>query len=144
MPDQVKPTDKKEREGDQKQTGGEKGKTPGLGHTGEISDVEAIILVMVVGGIDLVEAILTFVAPGFAEIVKWLINFSIWPLIQFYLIMKGIRGVYYLYGSIMEFIPLINFLPMRTAAIIFTIYMSRHPELLAKVQKLMPAKKSVK
>lgn len=67
---------------------------------------------------------------------------------QFYFRLKGVNGAGYdLIASLLEFIPFIDFLPMKTAGIVIVIWIDRHPkgviaETAAKAAKVMPIKSS--
>lgn len=57
------------------------------------------------------------------------------PLSQFYLTMKGIKGTSMLIGNILEVIPYVGALPNATIVWLITIYLDRHPKLKEKVEK---------
>ncbi|HEY4496859.1 MAG TPA: hypothetical protein VI432_01795 [Candidatus Paceibacterota bacterium] len=91
----------------------------------KISLVEIILMLMITITADVVELILTLFVAGI--VVNILINIPVWLVIQFWLIMRGIRGLSYTAGSMVEFVPIINALPLRTASMLITIYLANHP-----------------
>lgn len=90
---------------------------------GKISLVEGIIMVMITATADLIEIILTFFGLNPLSIV---IDVPITFIIQFWLMMKGSRWTWALAGNLLEFIPYVDFLPVRTGTLIITIYLSNH------------------
>lgn len=65
---------------------------------------------------------------------------------QFYFRMKGVNGAAYdLAGSVLEFIPYIGALPLKTAGIVTVIWVDRHPtggvaKAVSVAQKVAPVK----
>lgn len=53
------------------------------------------------------------------------------PLSQFYIFMKGLKGTTTLIGNLLETIPYIGALPNSTICWLITIYMDRNPKSLA-------------
>jgi hypothetical protein len=52
-------------------------------------------------------------------------------MVQFYLIMKGIgfaKNLTYFIGNLIELIPFLSFLPIRTMVWIFTVYIVNYPD----------------
>ncbi|MBI2013461.1 MAG: hypothetical protein HYS87_01395 [Candidatus Colwellbacteria bacterium] len=91
----------------------------------KISMVEAILMLMVTVTADIAEVIADLTLIGIP--ISILINVVAYPTIQFWLIMKGIRNLTYTAGSMIEFIPIINALPVRTATMIMTIFLANRP-----------------
>lgn len=58
-------------------------------------------------------------------LVNFLGDWIIWLIIQFWLIMKGEKGLWFLAGSAAEMIPLIDILPIRTITLLITILMAK-------------------
>lgn len=117
-----------------------------MGDQGKISLAEAVLMLMITGAADLLEFLLTF-AVGVGEIVKWFIDIPTWFIIQFWLMIKGVRGTWFLAGSLLELIPVINALPIRTLTMVITIYLANKPQSSALVaeatkvaQRVIPKK----
>ncbi|HCX44996.1 TPA: hypothetical protein DGT35_00070 [Patescibacteria group bacterium] len=111
----------------------------------KIGLIESFILVSFVAIAELLELIVTLaVGPG--EVVKWFINIIVWLPVQFWLLFRGARGDLYALSVLIEFIPFVNALPIKTALLITTIYIHNHPESAAAktvhtAQEVMPVKK---
>ena len=113
----------------------------------KISLPEAIIMIMVTGLADLFELVATFIeaVPVIGQIflfIKWFVAIFSWLAIQFWLIMKGIKGLWFLSGSLLDAVA--NFLAVdipfgKTASIILTIYLVNHPK-VAKVAQVATGK----
>ena len=97
----------------------------------KISTAEAILLIMVGLVADLI---------NWVPIVNWVVAIFMFPITQIYFRMKGIRGNYSLISNLIELIPIVSVLPAYTIAMVATIYVDRHPELLEKVSKMAAAK----
>ena len=97
----------------------------------KISTAEAILLIMVGLVADLI---------NWVPIVNWVVAIFMFPITQIYFRMKGIRGNYSLICNLIELIPVVSVLPAYTTAMVATVYMDRHPELLEKVSKVAAAK----
>jgi len=78
-------------------------------------------LVMLIG-------VVPFITP-LALGISWFINFFVWAIIQLWLILKGVRNLWFFSGSLLEYIPFIDVLPIRTATIIAVIFMANHPKI---------------
>ena len=111
----------------------------------KIGLIESFILVGFVAVAEILELIVTFaIGPG--EVVKWLMNIIVWLPVQFWLLFRGARGDLYALSVLIEFIPFINALPIKTALLITTIYIHNHPESAAAktvhtAQEVVPVKK---
>lgn len=81
-----------------------------------------------VGGIIFIVDIAdVFVGEFFVtDILAWSINL--------YLKMKGVKQTYAVIGNILEFVPFLGLLPLRTAAFIAVVYAVNHPEKFAAAQ----------
>ena len=106
---------------------------------------------MIVGGADLFDVFVNLAAavPVIGQILlfgNWFVDIFVLAITQFWLIMKGGIGfrkqATVLVGNLIEFIPLLNVLPIRTAALLVAIYMINHPEIAEKVAG--PAGKALK
>ncbi len=109
--------------------GGEQAQAPPPEPRGKITLVEGIIMVMITLSADLIEVILTFFGLNPLSIV---IDVPVTFIIQFWLMMKGSKWTWALAGNLIEFIPYLDFLPIRTGTLLITIYLSNHQ----KVTKL--------
>ncbi len=98
---------------------------------------EAIIMVMIAGGADALEAVtgMLVVVPIIGKILlfaNFLVDISVFAIVQFWLIMKGGIGfkkqMTALVGNLIEFVPGLDILPFRTTALIITIYLVNHPK----------------
>lgn len=98
----------------------------------KISTPEAILILMITVIADLISII---------PVINWLVSVVMFPVTQFYLRMKGLKGTTMLIGNIIELIPGLSALPAYTTAMTITIYIDRHPKIAANVQKLTTIKK---
>jgi len=97
---------------------------------------ETILMVMIVGSADLFELAATPVqiVPVVGQIflfIKPFVSISVWVIVKFWLIMKGIRGLWFLAGGLSDTVA--NFFAVdipfgKTAAVILTIYLANHPK----------------
>ena len=65
-------------------------------------------------------------------VARWIVAGTSWLIIQFWLIMKGIKGLWFLGGSLLDGIA--NFLAIdipfgKTASLNLTIYLANHPKI---------------
>ena len=88
------------------------------------------ILVMTMGVIP----IITPISIG----VSWLINTFVLGALLLWFIIKGERGLWAISGSLLEYVPFLNALPLRTATCALAIYIANHP----KVKQVATHKKS--
>lgn len=58
------------------------------------------------------------------------------PLSQFYLRLKGIKGTSMLIANILETIPYVGALPNATIGWLIVIWLDRHPKIQEKVEKI--------
>ena len=91
--------------------------------------------------IDYVEALYAgfflFVLPDIIELVLMFFLGDSWfltdiffdPAEQLYLYLKGVKGSYVLIGNIVELIPFIGDLPIRTTTFIITVWVEHHPKI---------------
>lgn len=96
----------------------------------KISTPEAIFLILgciVVDLIDLAITIFLLDLGGAGEFIKWTLNIFFWAIISIYFIIKGVRQLWFMAGSLIEFIPVINALPIRTITMIIVIVLDRSP-----------------
>ncbi len=108
----------------------------------KIGLVEIILMNMIVIPADLFELAATFLVaiPVLGQIllvIKWIVAGLAWLIIQFWLIMKGIKGLWYLSGSLLD--GAANFLGLdlpfgKTVSLNVTIYLANHPKATAVAQ----------
>jgi hypothetical protein len=101
-----------------------------------ISLPEAIILTTYIGITDLIGIVLIF----FALDDFFIIDALTFPVTQFYFRIKGVKGTADLISNILELIPYVGALPIRTIGLLITIYMANHPEKL----KFVPSVEALK
>jgi len=101
----------------------------------KISLPEIIIMILIVGSADLLDIISNFVIPLpviglFFLIFNFFVDTVVLLIIQFWFIIKGGIGfrkqVTALVGNLMEFIPGLDILPLRTLSLIIAIYLINH------------------
>jgi len=99
----------------------------------KISLVEAILMLMIVVPFDVLEVVTALISPipVIGQIALVVMHFGDWIVlfvIQFWLIMKGLKGIWALTGNLLEFIPFVDILPLRTLGLIATIILANRPE----------------
>ncbi len=106
----------------------------------KFSLVEIILILMIVIPIDVLEAIVALISPvpviGQIALVSMFFGdlISLF-VIQFWLIMKGIKGYWTLSANLLELIPYVNALPLRSIGVIATIILANREEAgLATIQ----------
>lgn len=85
----------------------------------EISIVEAALMLLVVVPADIIDF---FVPSDF-----WILDVPITAIMTFWFLIKGARWEWELAGNLIEFIPIVDTLPIRTAMLIVAIYLTNHP-----------------
>ena len=65
--------------------------------------------------------------------IAWALNFFIFGSVQLWLIIKGDKKFWFLAGTILEFIPFLNILPLRSATCAITIYLANNPKISSVV-----------
>ena len=93
----------------------------------KISIPEGIIGIFVLLIADGVELALLF--AGLDDF--WISDAIAFPLTQLYLRMKGLKGTASLVANILELIPYVGWLPLRTIGFVIVLYMDHHPKLAA-------------
>lgn len=95
-----------------------------------ISGVEMFIMINICLIFDAIDAVATFfdLLLGAGELMKFINNTVASAIIVPWAIIKGVRSSWLFAGTIIEYIPIINALPTRTALMIITIYLDRHPK----------------
>ncbi|MEK9168419.1 MAG: hypothetical protein AAB698_01310 [Patescibacteria group bacterium] len=113
----------------------------------KISLPEIIIMVMIVGGADLFGIIagLAFSVPVIGQILifaSFFIAISVWLIVQFWLIMRGVSGWWYGGGSVIDIISG-GALPLQSPTLWLTLYLANKSEskgVLGAVEKLSKGK----
>jgi len=109
---------------------------------------EIIIMLMIVGGADVLEVVTGLLAavPVVGQILLFFnpfVDIFVLAIIQFWFIMKGGIGFYKqvisLVGNLIEFTPGLDILPIRTTTLIIAIYLINHPK-VAKVAQVATGK----
>ena len=105
----------------------------------KISTVENVLWLMVLIPASIFVAIMnvTVVLAPFTP----LINLPIFAAMQFYLWMKGIKPHKMLIGSLLEFIPFLNLLPIDIVTWIVTVIIENNPKLSKTVGAVSNLKK---
>ncbi len=103
------------------------------GQEPKFSLVEIILILMIVIPVDILEVVvaLTLAIPVIGQIglvVMFFVNLVVLAIIQFWFIMKGVRGLWALSAQLLESIPVVNALPLRTLGVIASIYLANHPK----------------
>ncbi len=108
---------------------------------------EAILMFFVVAFADIFDvatmiSLAVLVLGEILVVLNWFVDIAVLAIIWIWLIMKGEIGtriiVMSLIGSLTEFIPLLDALPIRTAVLLLTIYMINHPKVADAAAKLTP------
>jgi hypothetical protein len=105
----------------------------------KFSLVEIILLLMIAIPADILEPIVAFISPIpvvglIALMAMWFVDLIVFFIIQFWLIMKGVKGLWALSANLLEMIPYINALPLRTIGLLATIYLANHPKMAQAAQ----------
>ena len=112
---------------------------------------EAILMILIVVFADIFDVVTTIslAVPVLGEILtalNWFVDIVVLAIIWIWLIIKGEIGarimITSLIGSLVEFIPLLDVLPIRTVVLLLTIYMINHPKVADAVARLTPTGKT--
>lgn len=104
----------------------------------KIDGIEAIFMIclcLVFDAIDFGATLLDAIA-GVGEFIKFFNNIIASSVLFFWVMMKGVRSTWTLAGGAMEFIPIVNALPIRTITMVCTIWLDRHPNEAAAVESV--------
>ena len=109
----------------------------------KISGVEAAFLMATCVFFDGLDAIATFldVAFGAGEVIKIFIDAVASPILILWVTLKGVGASRTIAASIVELVPIINTLPIRTITMAFVVWADRHPEEAEAIVKSSPAKR---
>ncbi|MDO8582641.1 MAG: hypothetical protein Q7R63_01475 [bacterium] len=96
----------------------------------KIGGIEALVMVSLAALFDVADVLATFLDAffGMGELVKFFINVVASVVLWLWVIMKDVGPTRVLAGSLLEFFPLANALPMRTVAMMATIWLDWHPK----------------
>ncbi|KKR89266.1 MAG: hypothetical protein UU85_C0004G0107 [Candidatus Wolfebacteria bacterium GW2011_GWA2_42_10] len=104
----------------------------------KISLPETLILTMYIGFTDLIGIVLVF--AGLDDF--GILDAITFPVTQFYFRIKGVKATADLIGNLIELIPYVGALPIRTITLLITIYAANHPEKIGAMGSLMSAAKT--
>ncbi len=104
----------------------------------KIDIVQKVLMLVVVASADIAEflAVLGISIPIIGPVLPmlaWFYGFTVSAIIYFWLIMIGVSIKWFLGGSGLELIPVLNALPFRSAAIIATLIEDELPEKAKKM-----------
>lgn len=98
----------------------------------KISLPETIFIMLYIGFFDLIGFLLIFV--GLDDF--WIIDVLTSPITQFYFRMKGVGAGVDLAASILELIPYLGALPIKSIGVALTIYLANHPKILGAASQI--------
>lgn len=109
---------------------------------------ESIIMVLICLFADTAELFFYFLSiiPFFSPVsivISWFINTFVFGIVYLWLIIKGGKKAWFLAGGLVEFIPFLNLLPLKTLTVIIAIVLSNNPA-LNKTANLASGKMSEK
>ncbi len=112
----------------------------------KIGGIEALVMVSVAALFDIADFFATFLDAlfGAGELVKFFINVVAFTVLWLWAIMRDVGTTRMLAGSLLEFIPLANTLPIRTVAMMATIWLDWHPKEAEIIETFAPAVKNPK
>ena len=112
----------------------------------KIGGIEAMVMVAVAGFFDLADFLATFLDAlfGAGELIKFFINVAASVILWLWVTMKGVGAERTLAGALLEFIPVANALPLRTAMMFATIWLDWHPKEAEIAENYMPKLKNPK
>ncbi len=90
----------------------------------KVSTAEMVLVLTISGMIDALDAALSFI-PGLGWISNFFINLMATALIQLYLMLRGLKWYYSIVGNLIEFIPVLNILPLRTVGLALTFALTQ-------------------
>ncbi len=106
----------------------------------KINGIEGAVMVGVCILFDVADFFATFLDAlfGAGELVKFFINAFASVVLWLWATMKGVGAERTLVGNLLEFVPIINTLPIRTIAMLATIWLDRHPKQAELAENLAP------
>lgn len=87
----------------------------------KINKVEFVFVVTLVLMAEIAEGLMEAFLPVLGQFINIFWSSFIWLTIQFYLKIREARGVWYFVGSLIDYVPYINILPIKTVSLIATI-----------------------
>ena len=110
----------------------------------KISLVEIVFLGLLFGSTDLVELLAglfsaTLILAPVSLVISWIFKILCWIALFVWLIMKNIRGVWLISGSLLELIPIFDVLPLRTATFFLTVFLVNRPIKVPGAEKAIQA-----
>lgn len=111
-------------------------------HQPKISLPEALLLLEFMVIVDVIGIILALLAVG--EVLNTILDVLTFPITQIYFRLKGVRAGYDLAAGLLELIPFVNALPLRTIGVIVVIALDWYfPEVAAHAQGASNIKKPI-
>ena len=112
----------------------------------KIGGIEALVMVGLAALFDIADLLATLLDAffGMGELIKFFINIVASVTLWLWVIMKDVGPTRILAGSILELVPIINVLPMRTVAMAATIWLDWHPKQAEIAEDFMPKIKNPK
>ncbi len=106
----------------------------------KISPVEAFLMIGLAAVFDILDFFATFldVFFGAGELVKFFINVVASAVLWLWAMIKGVGPERTLAGALLEFVPAVNALPIRTAMMVATVWLDRHPEQAEIAESVVP------
>lgn len=122
-------TEPPSEEGENNEGEGEYGEAGGGGREKKIILAETLLLNMYIIPLDILGLLLIFI--GLDDF--WIIDLLTFPVTQFYFRIKGARAGADLAASILELIPYVGALPIKSVGLNLAIYLTNHPEKMASI-----------
>lgn len=112
----------------------------------KIDSMEAFFMISLCLVFDIVDFLATFLDGffGVGEIIKFFVNIVASTTMFLWAMMKEVNPFWLLAGGGAELVPIVNALPLRTGAIIRTVWLDRHPQQAELVAKATPNIKNPK
>ncbi len=112
----------------------------------KISGTEAFLMVGLAAAFDIADFLATFLDGffGLGELVKFFINVVASVTLWLWAMMKEVGPERTLAGSLLEFIPVVNTLPIRTVTTAMTVWLDWHPEQAELAETVVPNIKNPK
>ena len=106
----------------------------------KISGVEGALMIGLAGVFDICDFLATFLDGffGAGELIKFFINAIASVTLWLWAMIKDVGVERILAGSLLEFVPVINTLPMRTVAAAMTVWLDWHPEEARIAENALP------
>lgn len=105
------------------------GEDPSAENAVKITPVEILYLNMYIIPLDVICLILVFF--GLDDF--WIMDLLTFPVTQFYFRMKGAKAGVDLAASLLELVPYLGALPIKSVGLNIAIYLTNHPEKIKKI-----------